>query len=728
MTDKKNRNTFLFNWYKRYLTLDRWMAGKFMRVFLLTLGGVVGCFILFCALSYTLRGWSAGEVFIQMTNPTPSKLMNQADWFLIVSINLFGLFVVNGILLTLLVNWISNRRERFLNGTARYEIVKYSKFSVIIGGHHMAARLASRIMEKDNLDFILIQTLRSPADLRKEIYAEIKDTKKAADVIIYSGDSTSWHELEELNLVKAKEIYIIGEQYEIENGTHDSANLKCWELIRTNITEPKNIQIPCHIMFEEQSTFRALRTTDINIDDTKTFRFIPFNLYETWTQKITVGLPFSSKEDKNSIDYIPLDGQDGISFYANERVHLIISGTNKMASTLLTEAAHIAHFPNFFNPQFQRPRTLITVISNDVEQELMSLMSSIPNLFYLVRWRFVKAPKGIYPSSDRKWNIYDSLKNINQKENMAYPWHDPMFNPSYTSPFFGGFLGTDFIDIDLEFIEGNFSMASIRKYLIESCRQPTDQETKDKVTIAICNDNPSEALASAISLPEEVYSSALQILVEQKNSETMVEAIRKGATGIESAKFNRLRPFGMLLETDYLGLFEARLPRYVAFAYDSLNNNSSFMKEYDKAPDIESFDKLVDENWLNMSREGGKSCIAKRWSNFYSANNFYPKLRSVASSLDDESEIKDSFILEILSKTEHNRWVMEQLLLGMTPPGREYAEQLPIEDPNVRKILKSQGIHPDLISNDKLGKTSQYDVEIVKIIPLAIHLSNNQNT
>ena len=697
-----------------------------MRIFLLTFGGVVGCFILFWILSYTLRGWSAGDVFIQMTNPTPSKLMDQADWFLIVSINLFGLFVVNGILLTLLVNWISNRRERFLNGTARYEIVRYSNFSVIIGGHPMVARLASRIMEKDDLDFVLIQTLRYPADLRKEIYAEIKDTKKAADVIIYSGDRTSWHELEELNLVKAKEIYIVGEQYEIDNGTHDSTNLKCWELIRTHITEPKNIQIPCHIMFEERSTFSAFRTTDINIDDTKTFRFIPFNPYETWTQKVTVGLPFNSKEDKNSIDYIPLDGRDGISYYADERVHLIISGTNKMASTLLTEAAHIAHYPNFFNPELRKPRTLLTVIGEDVEKEFFSLMSSIPNLFYLVRWRFIRAPKGIHSTSDGEWKIYDSLKNINQKDNITFPWHDPMFSPSYPSPFFGGFLGTDFIDIDFEFIEGSLSMPSIRKYLIDSCQTSAENETKDKLTLAICNDNPSEALASAISLPEEIYSNALQILVEQKNSATMVETIRKGATGIESAKFNRLRPFGMILETDYLGLFEARLPRYVAFAYDSLNRNSSFMKEYDKTSDIESFDVLVDKNWLNMSREGGKSCIAKRWSNFYSANNFYPKLRAVASALGDESEIKDSFILEILSKTEHNRWVMEQLLLGMTPPGKEYAEQFPIEDSEVRRILKSRGIHPDLISNDKLGKTSQYDVEIVKIIPLAIHLSNNQ--
>lgn len=76
-------------------------------------------------------------------------------------------------------------------------------------------------------------------------------------------------------------------------------------------------------------------------------------------------------------------------------------------------------------------------------------------------------------------------------------------------------------------------------------------------------------------------------------------------------------------------------------------------------------------------------------------------------------------MIEELAKVEHNRWVIEQLLLGIRPVDRSYAGRLPIEDKELKKELKAQNIHTDLVSNEILGSSQYYDEEIAKIIPLA---------
>lgn len=689
-------------WHKRYLVLDRCMSGKFFRLFTFTLLSVALLFILLYYISHILKGWSAGEVFIQMTNPSPTKkLMDNSDWFLIVTINLFGMFVVNGILLTLLLNWLTNRRERFLNGHARYSLVKSSRFSVIIGGHSIVAHLADAIMEKDEVEFIIVQSKRDPNEIRQEIDAQFSDKKKAENVIIYSGDRTSWHELEDLHIILAQGIYIIGENDSIDRGAHDALNLKCWDLLRTNLTEPKNIKLPCHILFENQSTFHIFQTTDIDLDDTKTFRFIPFSVEQCWARKVLSGDYFVPEQAIRR--YIPIDGIDGIGYETQNRVHLVISGSNQQAMALFYEGAHLAHYPNFLNPQLGNPTTLITIIDRDIKNKLEEMQNRLPYFFSHIKWRFASAPDVLREDlMEWKWKeerIHDGLHDFN-------------------------YLGDNLIDIEFEFIEGDISMASIRDYLSFTSRKKSVNEI---MTLAICNDDDQIALQKALSLPEYMYSHTLQILVQQQMSSNIIDGIRKGNTGAGINRHRNLVPFGMKTETDYLSQFEEILPQYINFAYSKLNQGSSFIEEYEKVENnVHLFNTRVAKEWQQLEQEGGKTCMAKRWSNLYSADNFFSKMRSVKNKVSYGEIITDTVVLEWLSKTEHNRWVMEQLLLGMRPPGKEYANQLPIEDKALRTELKRNGIHPDIISNDKLGSTSKYDVEIVKLIPFILHLISNK--
>lgn len=704
------------SWQRRYLVLDQFMSGKFVTLFAITVVSVLAIFLLLCVLAYLLSGWNAGEVFIQLTNPSiPRGRQSFVDWALLVGINLFGLFVVNGILLTILVNWISNRRERYINGMARYEVINNGDFSVIIGGHPMVARLSKRILAKSKSRYVLIQTSRCPADLRLEIYAEIKDPHEVNRIIIYAGNRTSWHELEELNLVKAQEVYIVGESSDFEGNAHDSLNMKCWQLIRSNIKEPRNLKLPCHVMFDMQSTFQIFQVSDMDIDTSETFRFIPFSLNNIWAQQALGIGKYIAKHN-----YIPLDGDEGITFDATDRVHLIICGMSRMGIALAIEAAQVAHYPNFNNSAVESPRTLITFIDSDAEKQMYRFTEEFRNLFNLARWRFVKAPSDMYPNG-MSWKIYDTVTDIANRTNSIYPWHVPTDDENLCSPFFSGYLGDNIVDIDFEFIEGDPSLPSVRNYISVACSDSVNDGKKSKTTVAICKDDTEEGLASAMYLPNDIYTNALQVLVYQTYSDCLVSALSNGETGEGVNIYSKLRPFGMINECDYENRLDDMLSRYVAYAYQCLDNGTSFYDMY-KLHGRREFNRLVNNNWLDMKRDKGKTLMAKRWSNIYSANTFVSKLKSLRLDVSDNI-ITDQDHVKILAMTEHNRWVVEQILHGATPPDRKYADLLPIEDPELRKYLKSHNMHPDMISNDKLGSTQYYDEEIVKIVPLALWLT-----
>ena len=714
------------------------MSGSFLRLFGYVLGASVVAFLIVSFIANKICNWGIGESFIQLTNPQrheygPSST-GESEWWAIVLMNLFGLFILNGVILTIFVNWVSNRKERHSKGEARYPYVQKKRFSVIIGGHKMVASLANSLIHKDNIDYVLIQTKRDAELVRKEIYAEINDENLAKRIIIYSGDRTSWHELEELQLDKSQEVYVIGEPFHIDGSSHDAINLQCWDLITEHLTDDKGVRIPIHVMFEYQSTFSAFQFTDMKLEQSKTFRFIPFSIYETWAQQVLIG-----KNKSGELNYIPLDGWNGIQYSSHQRVHLIIVGMSKMGMALAIEAAHIAHYPNFNNKHTGRPRTLITFIDRNAKREMLFFMGRFRELFQLARWRYIKAPDDVIRPADDSWDIYDTIQEIAERSNRNYPWHDPLVDEDFRSPYCGKYLGEDFIDIDFEFIEGDVALPSIQKYVedasadssakISKINSEGDSSVPDnssRTTIAVCLPVAAEAMSAALYFAPSVYQNAQQILVQQPESGALVNAVRNGLTGEDNSKFRILKPFGMIEKCDYLAHINSILPKLVAFAYECLPG-SSLSKEYRRIGKLSDFINIVEDNWLRISADGGKSTIAKRWSNLYCANSFDTKVRAAGIDLESDEDIRDDNAIKILAKVEHNRWVMEQLLLGLRPVDRSYEGRLPINDKPTRSRLKSQNIHPDLISNEMLGFTQMYDEEIAKIIPLAMSIAKKHD-
>lgn len=715
-------------WGRRYLTLDRYMSGDFWHLFRNTLVISVGVFFILCVLTYYVAGWNPGEAFVQLTNPTRhdggANPVGPQEWIGIVIMNLFGFVVLNGVILTLLVNWVSNRKDRHTNGQARYDYVFSRKYSVIIGGYRIVSSLADDLLMKRDNEYVVIQTQRDVERLRKEIYARINDEKVARNVIIYSGDRTSWHELEELNLASAKEVFIIGEMPYIDGSSHDALNLQCWDLINRHITRAGEQKIPCHIMFEYQSTFSAFQYTDLKLEHSVAFRFIPFSIYENWAQQVLI-----PKQCGAEPYYLPIDGVGGLGHDSRQRVHLIVLGMSKMGVALAMEAAHIAHYPNFNNPETGRPRTLITFVDRNARREMMFLMGRYRELFQLARWRYVKAPDAIIRPDDGSWDIYDTSSEINGRSNRRFPWHDPMKDPDFRSPYHGGYLGENLVDVDFEFIEGDVALPSIQKYLSDACGDNASEVSdgvlsgSSRTTIAVCFPIAAEAMSAALYFEPSVYENVQQLWVLQQDSGALAETVRYGLTGQDEAKFSKLRPFGMIDRCDYLERSGSLLPKLVAYAYDCLDRDTTLEAEYQKSVSREEFLREVEAFWISITAEGGKSAIAKRWSNVYCANSFSTKARAVR--LADSGVTMNPELVGQLAEVEHNRWVLEQLLLGIRPVDSSFAGTLPVRDKGMRSSLKRRNVHPDLVSNKILGTARSYDEEIARIIPLAYSIADN---
>lgn len=758
---------------RRYLTLDRYMTGSFIKLFLWTFGLSALIFLLFALLSLLLGKWSIGDAFLQLSNPggTIGEDHSAWNWIITVLLNLFGLFVLNGMVLTLLVNWVSNRKERFSTGEARYKYISKKRFAVIIGGHDMVANLANSLISRTDLDYVLIQTKRKPEDLRKEIFAAVKDKNLARDVIIYSGDRTSWHELKELDLERAQEVFIIGESENVDSTNHDALNMQCWHLITQNIIRQEeelpdeNIEkkdntddrredsnaesdkecqekrkkktykrIPCHVMFEYQSTFTAFQFTDISVNEKSLFSFIPFSIYETWAQQVLL-----CDKSTDEIEYLPLDNTEGIQYDTPQRVHLIVAGMSKMGIALAIEAAHVAHYPNFNNQGLGNPRTLITFIDPNARQEMTYFMGRFRQLFQLARWRYVKAPEGIIKPTDDSWNIYDTASQISKRTNKNYPWHDPVKDADYRSPYYGGYLGEHLIDIDFEFIEGEIALPSVQNYISQASAdnagkevpgiELNEKEVTSKTTIAICLPDSAQAMSAALYLDPTVYDNAQEILVQQNESGALVNYIKQGLTGDRISRYRILRPFGMMNKCDYISANDNILPKIVAYTYNCLNIGTTLEDKYNECDNFNDFIQKIIDFWDNISTSGGKNGALVKWSNKYCANSFPTKLRASNSEITKVKavEIQDEDTIIKLGFSEHNRWVIEQLILGLRPVDASLADEIPIEDSLLRNKLKSINIHPDIISNEKLGVVNKYDREIVKSIPLALNIANKYN-
>ncbi len=699
---------------------------------------------------------------------------SQSGRILSALIAILGVFLLNGLLVSSIVGSIDSRKEKWLKGGVKYPcFLRRKKHYVIIGGNDMVFGIARQIFENatsieaktsqevktSQLPYILIQTSRDVEEFRRELFSNLTE-KEQQRIIIYYGNRISKEDIRQLGLRQAEEVYILGEDTRTDDieSYHDTMNMECLKLISDNIQNieefNKENKLICRVMFEYQTSFNILQVTDI---DGEKIDFQPFNYYETWAQNVLVCQEF---DDKNKCKYLPLEGFEGITVNEDKFVHLVVVGMSRMGLAMAIEAAHLAHYPNF---ETNKKRTRITFIDAAMKQEKHFFMGRFKEMFAVAHYRDVaKVTKGVY------------------NDFRTYSWLNPLVDEYCESPYKGDYLGEDFIDIEWEFLDGSVENPNIQQYIADAAAN-----SSAKLTIAICLPENSRAIAAATYLPDDVYASnsTLQVLVYQRLNDDLLRQLN-----LNKRYHAKLKAFGMTslcYNKDLVELSEFVAEKvdeaYHQYAWEKtqsryegkglIDDDYDYLSDYQYTwnnPDEQKYIKEECTGWIKRKEQecaargqklcyeqvkselesfqkqlknalsaknnhhaeiAGKPKSAKMWSNKYNVYSMWTKFRCMRIDPMGECPIHDfdPLKLEHLGKMEHNRWIVEQLLLRYRPLKEDEQRKAQITDlyssAKQKGIYKKEFAHLDICSNAKLiivdYNVHELDKQLIKVLPSA---------
>lgn len=698
--------------------------------------------------------WSVYYHYIDPGNQHIAPTENGRRWAAVIAI--LGYLLLNGLLVAVLIGWFDRRRENWENGMVRYDsFFKRKGHYVIIGGNDMVIGIVKQLFDKKDKDkvssytYIIVQTTRDVESFRRKLFSELTEEQQEY-VVFYYGNRTSKTDIKDLYLNTAKEIYVVGESIADDGQNHDAFNMDCLRLITSNlqITPDKNERKNVYVIFENQITFSSFQFSDISAEDKKKINYMPLNYYEMWAQK-TFAFPDPEHyiNDKDDI-YLPLDTIREIDETTKEEkfsyisrndqhyVHLVIMGMTKMGVAMAIEAAHVAHYPNALTSN--GPRTRITFIDENADRESGYFMNRYNDMFALARWRYAEADKY---NQRIKTEAGKELYSDFSPEDTT--WHDPLSSDNSTSPYKGMKLGVDgenegdefFIDLEWEFIKGDMSSFAVQQYL----RECSDREKHPNkiLTVAVCLDEPHQAIAAGLYMPDVVYENALQILVYQRFSDGILKYISESDGNI---RYKNVKPFGMLYDTFSSMCTDDYLPKLVNYVYcieHEINKNGVY--NWSRFKELATEDS-INNTWNGeiMKFESGKSGCAKRWSNIYNANSIRTKLRSVGWK---DGELC-KYVVEIMAMTEHNRWNVEQLLMHYSPIRKsdfnDFLNLCKIKCGNSKTCihshkygkeeLKKKMRHVDICSYNRLkyvdAGIERYDKALSEALPYIVEIYN----
>lgn len=582
-------------------------------------------------------------------------------WAIVVA--LFGMFLLNGLLVSTMVGYIDSRKDNWMNGKMRYPASQFlfKKFAVVIGANEMAPTIIRNLLcgrGEGRVYYVVLLTNEDVEKVRSVIESYLSKEEEAR-LIIYNGQLDSKEEISRLHLESATEIYVLGEDSheDVSESYHDVQNMRCVHNIAGYLVgKSVDKEIVCRVMFEFQTTYSVFQFSDLHDNIRRHLDFIPFNPYENWAQRVLVKGSYEENEqhlnsghhnDARCFDYLPLDGNNGISPDSEKYVHFVIVGMSKMGLAMAMQAAQVAHYPNFKiadenGKKVERPlRTRITFIDENADSEMEFFMGRFQNLFALSRYRYIDA----------------SCKDCD----LDAPWTDAVTaeGSEYTA------IGDNFLDIEWEFIKGSVEKAGVVQYLKSAAQQakPVEGQPSSLFTVAVCHPLAHQAIAASIYMPAEVYDYAQQILVYQREASDIVYNLTSDQTKAHK-RYAKLRPFGMQYAdfTTYNDIhYRAMICNYL---YTIIGDDALV----DKILQIDITDKdgcmkFITDAWKKLA-------IFDKWSNIYLANSFESKIRSAGGTLADVSSHYDELVAAIaamkmpMAECEHNRWNMQQLLMG----------------------------------------------------------------
>ena len=348
-------------WIKTRLSIHRLLTTKKGGYLIISLFFVIPIIIAYCI--FRSKGSSLHSFYYLFNlNYPDSGHANHAILFFWIGV--IGTIVISGLLMMLFTNGIQRWVERIREGRKVFKWI--SGHYVMIGYNRMSINIINRM----NLDWrtqLVILTRKNPMQLRAELQSSLADDRKEKHIIIYAGGRDR---IKNLNLDKAKEVYIIVENNEWES--QYTRSMAILEEVAINAKQRhKDNQLRTNLYINEVAAYNIIAQLNLPIfDGIEKLDVHPFNLYDNWARLLW---SYNGLKDENGkyvydqLDFEPIKSPDN-------HVHLVIVGFNSMGRALWQEAVRIAHYPNF-DEKTGKNQTIITVIdprANEIETELLT--------------------------------------------------------------------------------------------------------------------------------------------------------------------------------------------------------------------------------------------------------------------------------------------------------------------------------------------------------------------
>ena len=364
--------------------------------------------------------------------------------------------------------------------------------------------------------------------------------------------------------------------------------------------------------------------------------------------------------------------REPITKLSEKTVHLVIFGMSEVAEQVAINTAHVCHFPNYLQKSHSL-RTRITVIDEAAIEKSQEWTQRYKHLFDNCFYRFVDTNK-------RPTIVAVSRPMYKDRE--------------------------DFVDIEWEFVSASAYNELIRDKISQWSVDPSQQ-----LTVVFAKDDLDEGMNNALHLPESIASANVPVYVYMHSNEAFGLINHSGNTP-------NIIPFGM---ADYgydINIPIVKMAKNVNYIYDRCyeENEKDWNGHLRFAVAID--EEKREELWTKKSG-------LKRMSNIYNAMTIGVKMRSMGFKDDEWDKLYDmsNEEVETLAEIEHNRWSVEELILGWRPCTD--SEQREVEaDVKMKEILKKRKIHYDLrayndLRPDGTGRPVQvYDRCLSACIPL----------
>ena len=565
-----------------------------------------------------------------------------------IAITSLGIIFI-AVLTSIITNYFERIGQNYLSGESTFLMKNHV---VIIGTSDVLYSILNSQKGIKKTHF-LIMTSKDVIQKRREIMSFIDDEIDNNHIVFMYGDRTSEKDIDRLSLEYAKEVFIIGDSEESDSieSYRDSNNMDCVALIAKILKDKKKRKeekkLPCHVMFEYQTTFVAFQFSAMGDSFKDNIDFMPFNYYDMWAQKVLVSGEWD--EERKVEQYRFLDTQSNGQFInkdSEESVHLIIIGITKMGISLGIQAAQVCHFPNFIDNPSRRTR--ITFIDAEADTEFNYLNGRYNNLFSIARHRLV------------------DLSSDNKNKNM-----------SWTND-------NSWLDVEWEFIKGRVESPYIQDYIKTAC-----EDKSHIVTLAVCLTRSHKSMATAMFLPESVFHNCLQVLVYQRLSGTIVNSVSILNGNSNHYRYNKIRPFGMI-DCGYDPRFEEETynrAKCIAYVYDSYyrqDQAGNCINDWDEK--LEKYDDVF-YSWGKFSNYeeywSKQKMVWEKISCQLNALSIRTKLRSIGIDISMIKKHSLDILCSSINKeirnmqiVEHNRWNMEKLLTGFRTLSTEESQEL----------------------------------------------------